>query len=78
MSERTWSVLAFRKEHDVGDDERRRGVPEWRLPQAVAWAVSRGFDTVLVELSGEPPSSTRHVTHHVCRDPACPGGCDDL
>lgn len=75
MTIRTWSLLAYRKQADVSTDEMRRGLPEWRLPQAVEWAVARGFDTVMLELTNEPASSTREVTHHVCNDPGCPGGC---
>jgi hypothetical protein len=75
VTERTWSVFGFRKDDDKVED-RRRGVPEWRLAQAVNWAVFRGFDTILVELTNEPASSTREKTHHVCDDPQCPGGCD--
>jgi hypothetical protein len=74
-AERTWSILAFRKGDDTCEDH-RRGVPEWRLAQAVNWAVFRGFDTVLIELTNEPASSSRWKTHHVCRDGyRCPGGC---
>lgn len=74
MTERTWSIWAYRKD-DEQLEARRVGVPEWRLAQAVNWAVFRGFDTVLIELSIDPPSSTRTLTHHICADPKCPGGC---
>lgn len=78
MTERTFDLFCFmRGDSDGVHDERRDGIPEWKLAQAVNWAVFRGFDTVLVEARNTPPSSTRLVTHHVCSDSRCPGGCSE-
>ena len=74
----TFSVFAFRGAEDPPvSDERRYGVPGWRIGEAVEWALGRGHDTVLVQATpGREASSSRLVTHHVCSDSGCPGGCD--
>ena len=70
----TFNVYAYR-ERDTDSDERRDGLPEWKVPQAVKWALDRGHDTVLVQRGDSRPCCDRLITHHVCRDPWCPGGC---
>jgi hypothetical protein len=63
--ETTFNLFAFNKTDATGEhDQRRYGVPAWRLPSAVAWAVFRGFDTVLIDASDNPASSTRLVTNY--------------
>lgn len=70
----TFNVYAYR-EKDTASDERRDGIPRWKVSQAVEWALTRGHDTVLVQAGDTAPSSDRLITHHLCRDPSCPGGC---
>lgn len=71
----TYSVFAFRKDDEHGDqDLARRGVPEWNLTKALRWALGHGCDTLVIELSGTADRRPE-VTHHVCTDAGCPGGC---
>lgn len=73
----TYTVYAFNGSEDPpATDQRRHGIPEWKLPEAVRWAVRRGFDTILIQLSNDAASSDRLMTHHVCSDAWCPGGCE--
>ena len=73
---RTFNLFGYR--HDDEDGERdihRIGIPHWRLSEAVKWAFSRGVDSLLIDAGDNPESSSRDVTHHLCTDPHCPGGC---
>jgi hypothetical protein len=77
MADRTFTVFAFRAAEDPPEtDERRHGIPAWRISHACEWALSRGFDTILIQQTDEPASSDRLSTHHVCSDSECPGGCE--
>lgn len=69
-----FNVFAY-KTHDHGSDLRRDNIPEWNLSKALAWAVAKGCDTILVELADAPAQGFRDVTHHLCADSGCPGGC---
>ena len=72
----TYNVFAYRKADQSGrDDLTRRGIPEWNLTKALRWALERGCDTVIVELAGTTVAH-QTVTHHLCDDPGCPGGCE--
>lgn len=72
-----FNVFAYAK-NDGGytGDLRRDNIPAWNLHRALEWAVGKGCDTILVELSDQPASGRPHVIHHFCDDPSCPGGCD--
>ena len=72
-----YSIYAFKSAEDPpATDERRDGIPYWRLGDAVYWALGRGHDTINIQATpGVKPSSDRLATHHVCSDPWCPGGC---
>ena len=74
---RTYTLFAYRHDDDDCEhDVHRVGLPDWRLEQAVRWAADRGFDSILISHTpDDKPSSTPACTHHVCRDPVCPGGC---
>ena len=73
----TFSVYAFKSwEEPPAGDERRDGIPHWRIGEAVYWALGRGHDNINIQATpGVPASSSRSITHHVCNDPWCPGGC---
>jgi hypothetical protein len=70
-----FNVYAFNKADSSTADLRRRNIPEWNLARAVEWAVGKGVDTILVEIADGAAAADRLVTHHVCADPDCPGGC---
>ncbi len=77
MSERVYNLFCIRHGDPEGEqDEIRRGIPGWRLPSAVAWAVFRGFDAFHIDAVDGEPACDRLTTHHACRDSRCPGGCD--
>lgn len=70
----SWKVFAFNKTDERED--RRDGLPVWRLPEAVEWATAR-YDTVLIEHSDRDPLVRSPLSvHHVCSDSRCPGGCE--
>lgn len=72
-----YGFYAFRKDGE-GHELRRRDLPEWRLTDAVKWALEAGCDTILIEVTGTV-FALPGVTHHVCggdgEPPGCPGGC---
>ena len=71
-----FNVFAYSKaDGGYEGDLRRDNIPEWNLAKALEWAVGKGCDTILVELAKEPARGRPQVTHHLCADPACPGGC---
>ena len=71
----SYDVFAWRRDDEDGThDLHRRGLPAERLTDALTWALGKGCDGVLVELS-DTPAFQPSVAHHVCDDPACPGGC---
>ena len=77
MSERTFSVLAFDPGTESGDhDERRDGIPAWKVGVAALWAIARHKAVLIQETPGVKPSSTTAGCHHVCSDSNCPGGCE--
>jgi hypothetical protein len=49
-------------------DERRVGVPDWRLLDTVRWCSSRGYDNILLSRDDETVTFGRSpvegVTHH--------------
>jgi len=70
-----YSVFAWRRDDETGrDDVTREPIPEWNLTKAIKWALERGCDSILIELTGSMDAD-RFVTHHLCSDPTCPGGC---
>lgn len=74
---RTFDLYAYRNaDEDTSNDIRRRGIPVWRVGQAVEWAAAQNVDMIMLQNNGTPASSTREKTHHLCSDPKCPGGCD--
>lgn len=68
-----YSLFAFANHSD--EDIRRERIPEWRIGEAATWAAAKGVDHIHFQRDVGRPSSTRIVTHHLCRDPECPGGC---
>lgn len=58
-----------------GPEIRRGRLPLGLVPDAVEWALAKGFETVLVELDRDAKPFHPGVVHHVCHDPDCPGGC---
>lgn len=49
----TWAFYAYK----IGDpdgihDERREGVPEWRLDDVIRWARFRGYDAIYLQRDG--------------------------
>lgn len=71
-----FNIFAYTRTDDhYNADIRRDNIPEWNLQNALQWAVGKGCDTILIELSDQPASGRPEVTHHVCADAACPGGC---
>lgn len=74
---RVYDVFAFyHRDPDGSRDQYRRGVPEWKLPLVASWIAHHDFDDCLITRSDGKPSSTELVTHHVCSDSVCPGGCE--
>lgn len=69
-------VFAFRDNSpdDGSQDLRRNNLPEERLPAALAWALGHGMDVIHISRIEEPPFRPS-IVHHLCSDPACPGGC---
>lgn len=73
----SFHLFAYRyADGDGTHDLHRRGLPAWRLDRAVAWALEHGSDGVLIERTTDKPSLSHLTIHHVCRDAACPGGCE--
>jgi hypothetical protein len=70
----SFSLFAYRRGHDEVESLRRYRLPHVRLGEAIDWAIGRGADTVLIELDETEPFQPE-VTHHLCNDPGCPGGC---
>jgi len=66
----TFDVFAFKKTDEDGVFARRTKIPAWMLPAIAEWATGEGYDTILLE-----QTTDLAVVHHVCDDPACPGGC---
>lgn len=70
-----YSVFAWRRGDETGrDDVTRAPIPEHNLTRAIKWALERGCDSILIELTGNV-DDTSFVTRHLCSDPLCPGGC---
>ncbi len=69
-----FNLFAFKSAVD-DNDVRRDRLPIGRLTDAIRWATAKGCDTVLLQVVDATPSCDSACTHHVCRDPACPGGC---
>lgn len=69
-----FNVFAYRL-HDRASDTRRDNVPAWNLHRLEAWVLRNEFDVLLIEKSDVPAAGRPLVTHHLCNDPACPGGC---
>lgn len=73
---KTYNLFGYRHDDEEGEkDIQRHGIPHWRLPEAVNWAFSRGVDSLLIDAGNHRETSTKDVTHHLCTDPHCPGGC---
>lgn len=68
-----FNVLAYN--HHDPEDTHRREIPHWNLHRLVEWVARKDFDVVLIEKSKRPPAGRANITHHVCCDPDCPGGC---
>ena len=45
------------------------------VEETMHWARQNDFDVVLIEKSDRPAQGWPNITHHVCADPDCPGGC---
>jgi len=71
----SYSVFGYRRDDEDSTDDVRRQVPEWNLVRAIKWALDRGCDSILVELTGTV-RGIPGITHHLCNDPKCPGGCE--
>jgi hypothetical protein len=70
-----YSIFAWRKNDERGrDDVTRKPIPEPNLTRAIRWALERGCDSILIELTGTMDDD-HSVTRHLCSDPTCPGGC---
>lgn len=69
-----YSVFAWRRGDETGrDDVTRAPIPEWNLTKALKWALERGCDSILIELTGSIDAQPNE--RHLCSDPGCPGGC---
>lgn len=73
-----FNIYAYAKnDTSYETDERRDGVPFWNLETVVRRFLDNGLDTILIEKHSAPaPWTDPNVTHHVCNDPTCPGGCE--
>lgn len=69
-----YGFYAFRKDGE-GRELRRKDLPEFRLTDATRWALEAGCDTILIEITGTVDAKPG-VTHHLCDEPRCPGGCE--
>lgn len=69
-----FSLYAFNMGNESSQDLRRERLPREKLGEAVEWAVAAGCDYINIQrLPGRPFHPG--LVHHVCGDPACPGGC---
>jgi hypothetical protein len=69
-----FNVFAYRH-HAPESDTRKEELPHWNLHRLEAWIIKNRFDVVLIERSDTPARGRPEVTHHICDDPVCPGGC---
>lgn len=69
-----FNIFGYRH-HDRESDTRKNELPAWNLHRLEAWVLKNGFDVVLIERSDNLARGRQAVTHHLCSDPSCPGGC---
>jgi hypothetical protein len=70
-----YSVYGYKRGTDEdSQDVSRWPVPEWNLTKAIRWALEQGCDSLVVEQRGTIRAQPG-VTHHLCNDHTCPGGC---